>query len=233
MQVGGGSCDALLLAVPSFRGRTLDFALSACRSAHALHEEALDAAATAAQRDQVPNNVSTAVTMDAAGECSCLALSDDDESEEEDSVQLKLSWTDSDDDGDTPSSQSAGALIDGQQQRVSRAVYEPGESGVLLARRLTHPDFRVTGCFPAASGSVLWARLTRYQTSATHWTHSFRGEEWLTEKDWLARMVQLTGRVSWLPESYAVCEPAAESGSMVSQVRTLPLDPVISTTFRA
>jgi hypothetical protein len=39
--------------------------------------------------------------------------------------------------------------------------------------------------------------------------------------------------VSWLPESYAVCEPGAESGSMVSQVRTLPLDPVISTTFRA
>lgn len=225
LEAAGDAADdalqELARAVVYLRGKPVKFILDACRNAYEQHEADLDAAASAAcgimwhQVSAGRTSTGASNTSEAAASLPLHSTPGLMAGSEQSVEECVLSWTDSDEEHDSCSPMS-GNLGPG-----CRAVYDASTSSASLARHLTHPDFCVVKSCPLGVGSVLWDKSTRHQASAKHWTHAFPGEEWLTEKDWLAHFVQLTvGRRSWAPESFAICEPAAESGSMRCQVRS-------------
>eukprot|EP01043_Picozoa_sp_COSAG02_P042563 COSAG02_NODE_3627_length_6451_cov_5.110202_1_plen_277_part_00 len=223
-------CDSVVLrcfarSVPSLSGRPVEFIAAACRSAYAQHEAELDSrsfatSATARHSWFVVQDRCTDVEV--AADTRRWSAHRPDELPE----TMTLTWTDSDADDDADDADADDVTDRAARSSCSNGpdcliVYDTGSTGALLQRHLTHPSFRVAESFPGSLPAVLWARTTRYTASnATQWRHSFRGEEWLTEKDWLARLVQLTaGRASWSQESFTICDQSAETGSMRSQVR--------------
>lgn len=209
-------------SVPSLSGRPTEFVVDACRSAYALHAAELDARASVASASTrrawclLQDNYDGVES--ASTECADSALGS---RHDEPPEATTLTWSDSDADDDerTGDAQSSSA---GRGAACCMLVYDTGNAGALLKRYLSHPRFRVTESCPGGQRpAILWAMSTRYTSShAVQWRHSFHGEEWLTEKDWLARLVQLAaGRVSWSPESFTICHPSTETGSMRNQVR--------------
>lgn len=80
--------------------------------------------------------------------------------------------------------------------------------------------FRVTDRLPQGAGGILWCSRERAPVtlSARHWPSDFHGEQWMCEKDLLARLIQLgRGQEPWYPESFVLCHPSAETGSLRSQ----------------
>lgn len=225
-------------SMPSLRGRPAEFVRAACHSAHALHAAELDACAsvtTAAVHSWCPlSGTGSSVQVEAASmndECARSTVETCKEGqathEPEETIVAILTWSESDTDDECTTS-SLQVSDAGSNTVHCLLVYDSSSPGALLKQHLTHPNFRVTPCFPGAQPAVLWARSTRYApSSAMQWRHSFHGEEWLTEKDWLTRLVQLTaGRASWFQESFTVCDRSAETGSMRNQVRPLTVTQV-------
>ena len=211
-------------SVPSLSGRPAEFIAAACRSAYAQHQAELDSRSNATS---AAVHHSWCVVQDRCTNVEVATNARRWSAHRPDELQetTTLTWTDSDTDDDDDDDDG---IDRAERLRCSNGpdclvVYDTGNAGALLQRHLTHPSFRVTESFPGSLPAVLWARNTRYTTStATQWRHSFRGEEWLTEKDWLARLVQLAaGRASWSQESFTICDQSAETGSMRSQVRTV------------
>ena len=80
--------------------------------------------------------------------------------------------------------------------------------------------YRVTDQLPRGVGGILWCNRERAPVtlSARYWLSDFHGEQWMVEKDLLVRLIQLgRGRTVWSPESFVLCQPGAETGSLRSQ----------------
>ena len=203
-------------SVPSLSGRPMEFVVAACRSAYILHAAELDARASAVsaptRRTLRLLQDSNASVESAFSECADSTLG---RRHDEPPEATTLTWSDSDADDECTESSNPG-----RDAACYVLVYDIGNTGALLKRHLTDPRFRVTESPPGGRPAILWARSTRYAPShAVQWRHSFHGEEWVTEKDWLARLVQLAaGRVSWSPESFTICDRSTETGSMRNQV---------------
>ena len=104
-------------------------------------------------------------------------------------------------------------------------VYEdvPTVSGPIAAH-LTTSRFHAVAVLPrstSTAGTVVWCNRNRViadRLPSAWFPSDFRGEQWLTHKDLLARLIQLTvGHVSWYPQSFVICSAPAETGSLRSQ----------------
>lgn len=104
-------------------------------------------------------------------------------------------------------------------------VYEdaPAVSGP-IAQHLTRKHFHAVAALPrqpSTNCTIVWCKRSRVMVDPlppTWRLSEFRGEEWLTHKDLLARLIQMTaGCVPWYSQAFVICSAPAETGSLRSQ----------------